>query len=340
MNKLKTLGLSALAGSLALTSANAVEFSVSGDAVLNYKSADADGNIANTSTGNGLGVDTDLYFNASGELDNGWTVSFFQAANTDAAWTNSSSQVTIGMGSMGTFQVNNIAGSKANGIDDVMPFAYDETWGATAVTGDNPSFFGSATASGSVDYRIPAQELAGLTINASITLDPSVSDGSTTARGVNHNSVSGRAVTLEIAHDSGLSIGAGQENLSDGNVTVIAGADDEESHTVYAKYAMGGLTVGMQESYENASNGADDKASEMWGIAYTMGDLSVSYAESELTRAAGQVATETVTDMESIQAAYTMGAMTISGALFESGNAGGTAGKSYEATEIAVSFAF
>ena len=97
MDKLKTLGLSALAGSLALTSANAVDYSVSGDAILNYKSADADGDISEDSTGSGLGVDTDLYFNASGELDNGWTVSFFQAANTNAGWTNSSSQVTIGM---------------------------------------------------------------------------------------------------------------------------------------------------------------------------------------------------------------------------------------------------
>ena len=265
MDKLKTLGLSALAGSLALTSANAVDYSVTGDAVLNYKSADADGDIAETATGSGLGVDTDLYFNASGELDNGWTVSFFQAANTDGAWTNSSSQVTIGMGSMGTVQVNNIAGSKANGIDDVMPFAYDETWGAVAAKADNPSFFGSATASGSIDYRIPAQEIAGMTVNASVTLDPSVSDGSTTARGVNQGSVSGKAYTIQIAHESGLEIGAGQETLDNSNVGIIANATDEESVTVYAKYAMGGLSIGMQEAYEDGGNGADDKASALWG---------------------------------------------------------------------------
>lgn len=338
MDKLKTLGLSALAGSLALTSANAVDYSVSGDAILNYKSADADGNISEDSTGSGLGVDTDLYFNASGELDNGWTVSFFQAANTNAGWTNSSSQVTIGMGSMGTLQVNNIAGSKANGIDDVMPFAYDETWGAAAATTDNPSFFGSATASGSVDYRIPAQEIAGVTVNASITVDPSVEDGATTARGVNSGSVSGQAMTLQLAHESGLEIGAGQEKLD--NLNTASNGTDEESVTVYAKYSMGGLTVGMQESYEDGGNRADDKGAEMWGIAYTSGDFSISYAESEMRHAAGDAASEVVTDMDAIQAAYTMGAMTISGSLFESANAAGTAGKTYEATELAVSFAF
>ena len=120
--------------------------------------------------GKGIGVDTDLYFNASGETDNGWTVAFFQAANTDGAWSNSSSQVTIGMGGLGTLKVNNKAGAAGNGIDDVMPAAYNETWDGLALTTDNPSFFGSSTASGSVTYSIPTQEMMGLTINASVDI--------------------------------------------------------------------------------------------------------------------------------------------------------------------------
>ena len=98
-----------------------------------------------------------------------------QAANTHTAWSNSSSQVTIGMGSLGTVQFNNVAGAKANGIDDEMPNAYNATWDGLAI--DNPSFFGSATASGSVDYRIPAQEMGGATVNASVTIDPAAEEG-------------------------------------------------------------------------------------------------------------------------------------------------------------------
>ena len=130
MNNFKKIGLTALAGSLAVTSANAVDYSLSGDAIIKMTSRD---NPAGTeaNNGKGIGVDTDLYFSASGELDNGFTVAFFQAADTNGAWSNSSSQVTVGMGSMGTLQINNIAGAKANGIDDVMPFAYEETWDAT-----------------------------------------------------------------------------------------------------------------------------------------------------------------------------------------------------------------
>ena len=338
MDKLKTLGLSALAGSLALTSANAVDYSVSGDAVLNYKSADADGNISEASTGNGLGVDTDLYFNASGELDNGFTVSFFQAANTHGSWANSSSQVTIGMGSMGSLHINNISGSKANGIDDVMPFAYDEVWGATAATGDNPSFFGSATASGSVDYRIPAQEIAGVTINAAITLDPSVSDGATTARGVNQGSVSGKAMVVQLSHESGLEIGAGQETLD--NLNTESNGTDEESVTVYAKYAMGPISLGYQEAYQNTVNGGEDLEADFWSVAITQGDFSLSYGESTRTSHALSTTAAVERSLESIQATYTMGAMTLGAALAETGNAGGTSGRKYEETELSVSFAF
>ena len=40
MKNLKKIGLSALAGSLAITSASAVEYSVTGDAIINYVSKD------------------------------------------------------------------------------------------------------------------------------------------------------------------------------------------------------------------------------------------------------------------------------------------------------------
>ena len=340
MNNFKKIGLTALAGSLAVTSANAVDYSVSGDAILKYTSRNAPASTE-ANNGKGIGVDTDLYFNASGELDNGFTVAFFQAANTDGAWTNSSSQVTIGMGSMGTLQVNNIAGSKANGIDDVMPFAYEETWDSTEGTVHRADFFGSATGSGSVDYRIPAQEMMGLTINASVTLDPNSEVGATTAGGPGASTASGTAFTLEIAHESGLSIGGGHEEVA-GSDTTTAGASgaDEQSATGYVKFASGPITVGYQESYQNTINGGEDLEGEMWGVAYTSGGVSVSYGESNYNNHGISTTTSVETEMDSFQIAYTMGAMTISAATFETSNATGIAGRTWEENEIAVSFAF
>ena len=81
MNKLKKIGVSALAGSLAMVSANAVEYAVTGDAMVKLVTAEGNEADAASSNGKGYGVDNDLYFNASGELDNGWTVSAYAAWN-------------------------------------------------------------------------------------------------------------------------------------------------------------------------------------------------------------------------------------------------------------------
>jgi len=336
MNTIKKIGVSALAGSMAMTAASAADYAVTGDAILKYTSIDSPTAGGQASNGKGIGVDTDLYFNASGETDNGWTVSFFQAANTHSSWSNSSSQVTIGMGSMGTLQVNNVAGAKANGIDDVMPAAYNETWDGLALATDNPSFFGSATASGSVDYRIPAQEIEGVTLNASITIDPQAEEGAPAAGGVGTTSNSGRAFTVQMSHDSGLEVGAGLEEVESGTV----GGTDEESVTVYAKYSAGPLSVGYQEAYQNTVDGGEDLEAEFWSVAYTSGDMSVSYGESTYTNHGISTTTSLDRELESLQLSYSMGAMTFGAAMAETGNAGGSSGAKHEETELSVSFAF
>ena len=197
MKNITKVGLSALAGSLVMVSANAVEYSMSG-ALKSVYSTQNNPTGAESTNGKGLSTKSDLTFTASGELDNGFTVGYMMAVDTDAALSNTSSQLTVGMGSLGTLQVNNIAGSKANAIDDITPHAYNETWDGLSTV--NPSTFGSRTSSGSLDYRIPAQELMGVTLNASVTLDPNAGEGSVTDGAVGTTSVSGTAYTLQLAH--------------------------------------------------------------------------------------------------------------------------------------------
>ena len=74
MNKLKKVGLSALAGTLASLSAQAGELSVTGTAEISYTQRDGD-----EITGNALGMNKALGFAGSGELDNGWTVTVSQS---------------------------------------------------------------------------------------------------------------------------------------------------------------------------------------------------------------------------------------------------------------------
>ena len=116
----------------------------------------------------------------------------------------------------------------------------------------------------------------------------------------------------------------------------------------YAKYSYGGLTVSYQETSEDPAEttatgtGANpDKDSEILGIAYTSGDLTVSYGEAETTvNAIGATAALPTIELTSIQAAYTMGAMTLSAAMSETDNDNGIAAQKYEENTLAVSFAF
>jgi len=350
MNNIKKIGLSALAGSLAMVSANAIEYTMTGGLLSTYTTQDAPSGTE-AESGKGLGVATDLSFNAAGELDNGYTVAYFMGVDTNGALSNTSSQLTVGMGSLGTLQLNNKYGSKANAIDDVTPNAYNETWdgltsgdGKTVATENNPSFFGSQTSSGSLDYRIPAQEYMGTTINASVTYDPQAGAAGASKAGVAAtNAGSGQAYTIQASHDLGLEVGIGYETSSNQTTS----QSDLSSETAYIKYAVGGVSIAYQEAFRNASNNtagttavADTEAT-MFGLAYTAGDVTVSYGESTLqTKAIGATVARVEVELTSIQAAYTMGAMTVSAAMSETDNAGGVSAAKYEENTLAVSFAF
>jgi hypothetical protein len=67
----------------------------------------------NAKNGKGISTDNDLHFKASGELDMGWTVSVAHVLDTNDNVTNSSTQMAIGMGSMGTVQINQSGGASS-----------------------------------------------------------------------------------------------------------------------------------------------------------------------------------------------------------------------------------
>ena len=334
MNNFKKIGLSALAGSLATVSAHAVDYAVTGDAILTWMSAEGNGNGSSTSNGKGLGMDSDLYFNASGELDNGWTVSVFTALNTDGTITNSSSQMTIGMGSLGTVQIADVGGTSSNGIDDISPNAYEESWDNTTGTA-NIQGFGDNTTSGAIEYRTPAFDMMGASISATYAYDSAANVASPSAGAVADGAQSGDAGTIKVVYE-GLTLGAGYEAVDDDGTTV-----GEKGGTAYAKYSMGPLTASYQETHINSAAGAADVSGDIMGVSYTSGDITVSYSQlTEQTHALSTTAALQEEEFSTTQIAYSMGAMAIRAALFESDNLDGVAGDKYEATELSVSFSF
>lgn len=342
MINIKKIGVSALAGSLAMFSAHAAEYTLSGDAEVAWGSAEGNHIDNNAANGKGIATDMDLYFNAGGELDNGWTVSFFQALDTDTSGTttvsSTSSQVTLGMGSLGKLVLSNEAGSAANGIDDVLPKAYEEVWHSaqhTSIQND----FGSATSKGSVSYTLPTLEFMGVSMTLAADYDPAANVGAADVSALTSNTkgVSGEAFVAKFKHDIGVEIGLGHEDIN----PTTAQSTGEKNSTGYIKYSAGPLSLGYQQVYRNAANRAADSEGDGYAIAYTAGDMSFSYAKMEdKTKAISATAASATAEMTSYSASYTMGAMTIAAQMWKTDNVDNTLGDDHEATEISASFAF
>ena len=121
MKNVKKVGLSALAGALAFTSATAGDLSISGSMIASYTKKGG-----YSTTGNPIGMDKELSITGSGELDNGVGVAYKQTV-TDAMAFNDSELVFTGVPMMGDATVAiTSTGSPLSAIDDVTPIAFEE----------------------------------------------------------------------------------------------------------------------------------------------------------------------------------------------------------------------
>jgi len=296
MNKLRKIGLSALAGTLASFSAQAGEMSVSGSAEVSYTQRDND-----ELTGNPVGMNKNLTFSGSGELDNGWTVSVSQA--TTDAFGFSSGALTVGMGSLGTIVVDQGSGADmGSALDNVMPTAFEEA-DAGMATGLVLSG-GAITPHGSFTYKLPV--FSGAQIG--VSYNPrngavSNADGATSeGRGGSAYEV---AIDWSPEMVPGLRVGGALGEADNGGDASKGGADLEEE-TYFATYVYGPLTVGYQVADED--NGTTSYDTDIYGVSFNVNDsLSVSYQYGETDGYAGGITAE----FTGISAAYNIGPMAI-----------------------------
>jgi len=123
MDKLKNIGISALAGTLvSLSAAQAGGVSVSGSYEISYTQLDHD-----EVTGNPLGVNKNLSFGAGGDISDGGAVTWA----TNIGWTDgadlSSASIAINMGGIATLTYDSGGGGTgANSVDNIVPTAWEE----------------------------------------------------------------------------------------------------------------------------------------------------------------------------------------------------------------------
>jgi outer membrane protein OmpU len=274
----------------------------------------------------GYGMNNHVNFSGTTELDNGLTVTYameLDADEGDAGNGVDNPSLTIGTDGMGTLIFAGEGGSSAmSAMDDKTPNAYEEAFdglgGATTAIVIN-----GHAAKNMFTYKSEVVNGAQLTV-AFVPAETATSTG-------NQSTYMDFGVTYTPDMVEGLELG-----FAMGTTEKVAGSEVDES-TMYAKYAIGGLTVGYQMSDYDASAATDSDDSIAIGISYQVNDdLSISY--NEHTVDVGSSATDQ--ESEGISASYTMGGITIAGHSNEMKAVGGASGTNDEGYEINVSFAF
>ena len=329
MNKLTKIGVSALAGSLAMTAVHAAEGSVS------------------VSTGFAFASTTDergatgpyqfdsVVFSASGETDGGITVSAKMELDNDNPATNAGMDdrsMSFGTDALGTVTFHGHGGSSVLGQwDDMTPNAYEEVWDTTdsadvridGRSGDNL-----------LTYDSPS--FNGLMFKAAYQHDHKADAAVVQDTDLGHYQDFGIMYSPEMVE--GLTIGYGFGELEPNTSQTI------DNETIFVKYAVGGLTIGVQESEADGTTAAQSDESSGWGISYAVNEnLTIAYGERDYDDDTSDATAGSFEQQDSgFSASYTMGGMTIAGHMNQNDNVGGasavTADK--ESYEFALTFAF
>jgi len=328
----KKIGATALAGSLVAMSAYAGEMAVSGSANVTMKMGKAE-----TADQKTFGSDSDVGFTGTGELDNGWNF-VMQVTSTDALGL-SSSYTSLTMGSLGTFTIGKSSGGAGGKYDEEVPQAYEQASDAHHASSSSSNKVGDQMDNSGLLYTSPAFDFGGASITVDAEYNPQAANTDANDGGqVAYSATVGKGYGLGVtAAFEGGSIGVyGNEMESrPGKATAGQNARDAFEGVVYAKYAFGPVALGVSKSYldaaANTAGGIDTDGyvfrtaggifeNDQMSVAFNVNDdLSVSVTKSkdtytgagltDLTAAVADVKVDTTTT--ALQAAYSMGAMSI-----------------------------
>jgi outer membrane protein OmpU len=330
-----------------MLSANAGELSVSGSAKATYNAT------SGQQTDNGLGIANELSFTASGEMDNGYAWSYSMALDPTESGTSSSTTIPA-------------SGSALNDDTSISVTMNDLGTAKLCVStcGNNKKYAWSADAYGKMSdtglsegINYPTDEGGYATIQYHTPELPfgttgSIAHGNTKSDGQSSNAQatsgdSGTFYSLVTKPIDGLTLSASYydiNNYADGSTH-----DQEQEGGAYgAKYSVGNLTVGYGKSFLApeisviTTNAVEYYENTGLSIGYAVNDdLSISYTD-ETGERSYMVTGTTVYDIEvqSIQAAYSLGGATLSVARTDYENIGYADGVDATETIIALSFAF
>jgi outer membrane protein OmpU len=328
MKNIKKIGLSALAGALAMTSAHAGALSVTGSMEISYTKG------SNETTSNPLGQANDITLKGSTELDNGVTVSY-KNTSSDTTLTGDS-ELAFGNILGGTLAMTS-AGAPISGIDNKTPTAFKDAEGMVgSITDVNGG-------DGTYGIRYTLADVGGSGIKLDYMYFPVHGTGDATGdegfSGGGHGNLDAHDITLTgaVPGVEGLNVGAGYYRA---NYNYTGSNDTKHEGTAYATYAYGPLTFGYQVgAVGGAGAGGVGYKNEYMGVSYAISDdLSVSYNNTESKKVNAGWSPES--DYDSFSLSYSMGGMTINIADADCSNCSYTNAKSQDERTISMSIAF
>jgi len=307
MNKLKKVGLTALGTALVSTAAFAGDMAVTGSAVMTWVGGD------NTDTGNGFTMSDTMVFTGSGELDNGWAITYTHKIDVGNADVNSIKIAT----DMGDLTFHGLGGSgPVAAWDDVMPTANEESWSEPG-GGTAAATAGHGTAD-TFTYVLP-EIVESLT--AQLYYTPSdTGAGDSLEYGLKYTGVEG----LEVG------FAQGDSDVSLTNTT--------ESTNLYAKYTYDSFVFGVQDNSTDATTASTDTDFRAYGVSYAVSDeISVSYGMSTVEYENTSLVDQ---DASAVSFSYVSGGLTFAGTHGKTDNVAGTAATDNSGYELTATFAF
>jgi outer membrane protein OmpU len=308
MNNLKKIGLTALGTAMVATSAQAASLSVSGATSIFFGGED------NSNGGNGWSMTDQIDFNASGEMDNGFTIDMYLQLDGSTAPFDDKT-LAIGMGDMGTLTFSGHGGNGPVGAwDDKTPTANEESWG-TSIGGTVDGPTNSAVSDNSFIYDYTVTD--GVALKAAYKPSKGSALESSTEIGVSYTGMEGLTVLAAM----------GENNDA---------ADKIDLSVFSVNYAMGPITVGYQSNESDAGTGTDEDFTA-YGISYAVSDdVSISYGASSLDYSSA------LEDQESsaVSVSFTAGGVGISASHQTTDNVAGATAADNSSYEINFSFAF
>jgi len=303
MDKLKKLGLTALAGSLVATSVSAGEFGATGSMAWSWDSAHSD------EEGNPMSMTNDILFSGSGETDQGWTATV--ALELDGGNFDDQS-LTLDFGDGGVLQYGGASkGGRGIGmISNLVPHADTAVYSATGDTKDYGVADG-ASGNNNVSHQITVGDIK---VGAEIHKGA----GTSTSWGIQYTGL------------DNLTIGFGQSDIDPG---LQDGGTD--SDTIGVKYAIGGATLGYQFT-EVDTAGADEEG-KFYGASFAVNDdLTISYGRQTVNIQG--TADDEINSGFSVS--YTMGSTSIGAYVAKTENEGGASSTNDEGKGITFTLAF